>query len=63
MTRPFINFDDAAIEIWQWISIFIPYCACDYLSLLGLKLIQVRKRGPRSKVIHANSRVSGITLL
>ena len=33
-----------AIAFWEWICNFISlYWACDYLSMLGLELIQVRK--------------------
>ena len=48
ITYPFSNFNG---EVWEWISNFIPctlYLACDYLCMLGLKLINVRKRVPVS---------------
>ena len=42
---PFLNFNGAAIEVWEWINNFISlYWACDHLSLLGLNLIHVSKR-------------------
>ena len=61
ITYPFPNFNSTAIEVWEWISndgshvhngsvnyhylsIPIPY---GYLSMLGLKVIHVSKRGPR----------------
>ena len=39
----FSNFNRASIEVWEWISNFIPYSkwACDYLFILGLKLNHV----------------------
>ena len=48
ITYPFPNFNGATIEVWEWISNFIPqfYRACDYLSMLVLKLNHVSKRGP-----------------
>ena len=44
---PFPNFKGAIIEVWEWIR-FHPtlYGACDYLSMLGLKLIHVGIKGP-----------------
>ena len=47
----FPNFNGETI--WEWISNFITlYNGCNYLSMLGLKLIHVNKRGPCwSKVI------------
>ena len=48
ITYPFPNFNGAAVEVWECISNFIPYFtrhACDYLSMLGLKLNHVCKRG------------------
>ena len=46
ITYPFPNFNGCTVEVWKWISNFIPHFACDYLSMLGLKLIHVRKGGP-----------------
>ena len=45
ITHPFPNFNGCTIEVWEWISNFIPLFigACDYLSVLGLKLICVSK--------------------
>ena len=42
ITNPFPNFNIATIEVWEWISNFIPHftaCMCDYLYMLGLKII------------------------
>ena len=46
ITYPFPNFNGAVVEGWKWISNFIPhfYWACDYLTMLVLKLIHVSKR-------------------
>ena len=33
------------VKVWKWLSDFILYWACNYLSMLGLKLIHVSKRG------------------
>ena len=44
ITYLFPNFNTAAIEVWEWISNFIPHFtghACDYFSILGMKLIHV----------------------
>ena len=46
---PFPNFNGGTVEVWEWISNFIQHSTpwtCDYLSMLGLKLIHVNKRGP-----------------
>ena len=42
ITYTFPNLIGRPIEVWQWRRIFIPtpYWACDYLSMLGLKLNQ-----------------------
>ena len=47
ITYPFPNFNSTAVEVWEWISNFIPtlYWACDYLSVLGFQLIYVSVRG------------------
>ena len=48
ITYPFPNFNGAAIEVWKWISNFIPQFtghAIDYLSMLRLKLNHVSERG------------------
>ena len=40
---------ECSVEVWEWMGkAFHPtlYWACDYLSMLGLKLIHVSKRGP-----------------
>ena len=49
ITYPFLNFNGAIVEVQEWISTFIPHFsgACDYLSMLGLKLNHVNKRGSR----------------
>ena len=45
ITYPFPNFNVAAVDVCEWISNFIPhYCACNYLSMLGLKLVHFSKR-------------------
>ena len=44
---PFPNFNGTTVEVWKWISNFIPlYNRCNYLSMLELKL----KRGPSSPI-------------
>ena len=45
---PLPNFNGAAIEIWEWISSFIPYylIGCYHLSMLWFKLFHACKRGP-----------------
>ena len=47
ITDPFQNFNSAGVEVWEWMNKFITlYNGCNYLSLLGLKLIHVNKRSP-----------------
>ena len=47
ITSPIPNFNSATVEVWEWISNFISHCSgYDYLSILGLNLIHVSKRGP-----------------
>ena len=47
ITNPFPNFNEAIVEVWDWISNFIPlYDGCNYLSMLGLKLNHGGKRAP-----------------
>ena len=55
ITYPFPNFNGWDIEVWEWINNFIPHFTgpvADYLSMVGLKLIHVYKRGPDSKFCH-----------
>ena len=43
---PFPNFNGATVEVWKCVSNFIPHFnGCNYLSMLGLKLVHVRKMG------------------
>ena len=46
----FLNFNGATVEVQEWVNNFIPYFieAWDNLSMLGLKVIRVSKRGPWS---------------
>ena len=49
ITYAFPNFNSATVEVWEWISNFIPHFIMDvisYLFMLGLKLIHYSKRGP-----------------
>ena len=47
ITYPFPNFNGCTIEVWdKWFHLTL-YLACDYLSVLGLKLIDVCKRSHR----------------
>ena len=50
ITYPFPNFNGATVEVWEWINNIHPilYWACDYLSMMGLKLIHVSRRGPEA---------------
>ena len=46
---PFPNFNGCTVEVWEWLNNFTPhYNGCNYLSMLGLKLIHFSKRGPWS---------------
>ena len=43
------------VDVWEWVSNFIPYLLGDYLSMLAWKLIRVNKSGPwcmRSQLQH-----------
>ena len=40
------RFNDATVEVCEWISDFIPHCTGHVTTLLGVKLTQVNKRGP-----------------
>ena len=56
ITYPFPNLKGSTIEVWQWISNFIPhfimaYLACNYLSMLGLKSFWVSKKGPQAWIL------------
>ena len=45
ITDPSPNFNGATVEVWEWISNFIPhYWARDYQSMPTLKLIHVCKK-------------------
>ena len=44
ITYPFPNLNGCTDEVWEATL----NCACDYLSMPGLKLIHVSKRGPWS---------------
>ena len=47
ITYPFSNFDGCIVEVWEWISNFIPhFYDCYHLSMLILKLNNVSKMGP-----------------
>ena len=48
ITYPFPNFNGGTVEVWEWISDIIPHFtgACDYLSMLGLKLIHISEWCP-----------------
>ena len=52
ITYPFPNFS----EVWEWIRDFISlYNGCNYLSMLGLELIHVSKRGPWPQLYQTRS--------
>ena len=50
ITCLFPNITGCTVEVWEWTSHFTPHFtgACYYLSMLGLMLIHVSKRGPRA---------------
>ena len=54
ITYPFSNFNSVTMGVWERISNFISHLhwACDYLSMLGLTLIYVSKRGWRCCFYH-----------
>ena len=52
ITYPIKSFSCCTVQVWEWISNFIPHIIRDvfFLSLLELKLIHVSKRGPGCNV-------------
>ena len=50
ITYPFPNLNGCTVEAWEWITNSIQHFinGRNYLSMLGLKLIHVSKRDPRS---------------
>ena len=48
ITHQFPNFNGFTVEVWEWISNFIPHFVMGVImqSMLGLKLISVCKRAP-----------------
>ena len=48
ITYPFPNFNGTTVEVWEWISNFIPHFTGHVIALamLGLKLNRFSKRGP-----------------
>ena len=58
ITYPFLNFIGATVEVYEWISNFIPQNdGCNYLSMLGFKLIHVSKSGPQAISIHDTAQI------
>ena len=48
ITFAFPYVKDATVKVWEWVSNFIlHFNGCNYLSILGWKLIHLSKRGPR----------------
>ena len=46
ITYPFLNFNGGTVEVYEWISNFIPHIIMDVITyMLGLKLNHVSKRG------------------
>ena len=43
---PIPNFNGCTVEVWEWKSNFV--LGCNFLSMLGLKVDHVSKRGPRN---------------
>ena len=55
ITYPLPNFNGCIVEIREGINNFIPdFIMCDYLSMLGLKLIHVSKSVPISLIPYTN---------
>ena len=48
ITYPFPKFNDGTVEVWEWISNFIPHFIMGviFLSILGSKITHVRIKGP-----------------
>ena len=46
ITYSFPNFNGATVEVWEWMSNVIPHFiwVCDFISMLGFKLIHVDKK-------------------
>ena len=56
ITYPFQNFNRSTVEVWKWISNFIPHFILDVItyqvSMLRLRFIHINERGPRLFLIH-----------
>ena len=47
ITYTFWNFNDCTVEVWEWVSKFIPHFKMDVIIFdAGIKVNQFRKRGP-----------------
>ena len=48
ITYPFLNFNGAIIEVWEWVGNFIPHFIMDVIvyPILGLKLTMSVKQAP-----------------
>ena len=51
ITYPFSNFNGAIVEVCEWMNYFNPcfIMACNYLTILGLKLHHVSKKAPGNR--------------
>ena len=42
----FTKFSGCIVDVWEWMSNFIPHFLMDIITMLGLKLNHVSKKGP-----------------
>ena len=52
ITHTFPNFNGCAIDVWEWISNFIPHFTVHVITYPCCELIHVSKRGLCSQLIH-----------
>ena len=60
LTYPFPNFTDYIVEVWEWDKYFHPTLdnGCNYVSMLGLKLIHISKDGLGTSRVGLSSNVT-----
>ena len=58
ITYPFPNFHVTTIKVWEWIRDFIQnVIGRDFLSMQGLKLINISKGGPIYQNVENNTNI------
>ena len=55
ITYPFANVNGCAVEVWECVIRPILCNGCNYLSMLGLKLIHIFNRGASSVMLFVST--------